>query len=316
MKGLSLLLALTTMGLSAVSWAGEQIDESMSADGISVVNIENMRGKVTIIGTDDDQVSAKGELGENAERFVFKKSGNMLKVKVVVKDRHNHRNDYKKGSVFTVRMPSDIRMNLDGVSTDVKVSNLSENTEVKTVSGDIDAEKLAENIELTTVSGDINSNNLKGKVRLSSVSGSIVDKNSSGRLQLKSVSGSVKTRSSAQELALSAVSGDIDFVLKEVEELVISIVSGDVDGSLTLLDNGELKVSGVSSDIELEFQDNVNADFRLRASAGGDIVNRITDKKATRAKYGPSSKLDFITGHGNASVRASVVSGEIKVSSR
>ena len=313
MKSFNVLMALASMGFAAASWAGEAINEAMSADGISVVNIANMRGKVVVIGTDDDQVSVKGELGKYAERFEFKKSGNMLRIKAI--DKH-HNNSGGNGSVFTVRMPSKLRMNFEGVSSDIDLRQLTSNTEVKTVSGDITAENLSENIELNTVSGDIDSKQLSGKVRLSSVSGSIDDKNSSGRLSLKSVSGNVKTRSTAQEVNLKAVSGDIDFSLAEVEELSVSVVSGDVEGSLHLLDNGEVKFSGVSSDIELAFQDKVNADFRLGASAGGDIVNRITKDRAKRAKYGPSSKLAFSTGNGSASVRGSVVSGEIKVTHR
>jgi len=312
----SILLAITGIVFSGALWAGEAIEESMSAEGVSSVNIENVRGKVTVVGTQENQITVNGKLGEYAERFEFKKSGNVLRIKVVVDERRGYQGSNDKGSVFTVNMPKTLDLNFDGISTDVNISQLSSHVEVKTVSGDISVNNLDDNIELTTVSGDIESNNLQGKIRLSSVSGNIDDKHSSGRLRLKSVSGTVETRSTAKEVTLGAVSGDVDFVLDEVEELVVTSVSGDIEGSLTLMDNGQLKVSGVSSDIELEFQGDLNADFRLQASAGGDIVNRITDDKAKHAKYGPSSKLQFSTGNGSASVRGNVVSGEIKVKSR
>ena len=45
-----------------------------------------------------------------------------------------------------------------------------------------------------------------------------------------------------------------------------------------------------------------------------EIAKKEAEEKAKEAKYGPSSKLRFETGNGNASVRASTVSGEIEVS--
>ncbi|REL31020.1 DUF4097 family beta strand repeat-containing protein [Thalassotalea euphylliae] len=296
------------------AYAGERIDETLSADGLSLVNIENMRGSVKIIGHDDDEVSVSGELGEKVDRFIFEKSGNMLRVKVVYRSTRHSNNS--SGSRFTVAMPKSLSMNFEGVSSDVEVLDLDSHIEVKTVSGDIVAKELKDNIELSSVSGDIDSRDLAGKIRLSTISGKIDDRDSSGRLRLKAVSGDVETRSTAQQVSLSVVSGDIEFELGEVEELAIASVSGDASGSLTLLHHGDVKVSGVSSDIELAFENDVNADFRLHASAGGDIVNRITNDKATRAKYGPSSKLSFTAGNGTGTVRGNVVSGEIKVRSK
>ncbi|REL25301.1 hypothetical protein DXX93_01175 [Thalassotalea euphylliae] len=311
--GLPLSLVLGMAAAFNVT-AGERVDQSLSAEGLSLVNVENMRGSVKIIGSDDDEVSVTGELGDRVDRFIFEKNGNMLRLKVVY--RSTRRSNNSDGSHLTLTMPKSLRMNFEGVSTEVEVSELDSHVEVKTVSGDILAKQLSDNIELSTVSGDIDSYDLAGKIRLSTISGKIDDRNSSGRLRLKAVSGDLETRSSAQQVSLSVVSGDIEFELGEVEELAIASVSGDASGSLTLMNHGEVKVSGVSSDIALAFNNEVNADFRLHASAGGDIINRITQHKAQRAKYGPSSKLSFTAGNGTGSVRGNVVSGEIKVTNK
>ena len=310
-----IMITAALCGISLTSFAGEKIDEAMTANGINAVNVENVSGEVTIIGTDGDSITVKGELSDKAKKFVFKKDGNQMRISVDMPHRYNHSNN-DKGSVFTVRMPKSIRMNFNGVSTDVIVKDLTNNVEVRTVSGDISAENLAEHIELDTVSGEIDAENLSGKIRLSTVSGDIEDKNSKGRLQLKAVSGDIRSKSSAEEAFISVISGSARFKLAEVEELVVTSVSGDVKGELTLLDEGEVKVSGVSSDISLAFQGEVSANFRLTASAGGDLENRLTNDRAKRAKYGPSSKLNFSTGNGSASVKGSVVSGEIRISER
>jgi hypothetical protein len=63
----------------------------------------------------------------------------------------------------------------------------------------------------------------------------------------------------------------------------------------------------------LEFQKDIAADFRLRANAGGNLVNKLTNDEAEEAKYGPSAKLYFQTGNANSSVSVSTVSGNVLV---
>ena len=302
--------------LASLTWqvsAGEMVDKSLSAEGVNSVSIENLRGKVTIIGWDKKEVSVKGELDKKAERFIFEKHGSNIKIKVVMPHQSNHGwND--KGSNLTINMPKGSRMNFSGVSTDVILQNLMTSSEVNTVSGNIKAANLKKHVELSTVSGNVSSENLSGKIRLSSVSGDIDDKNSQGRLILKVVSGEIESTSSASEVFVNNVSGSIELSLSKTDELEVSTVSGDLNCKLSLNDSGVIKLSSVSGDMDMRFQSDVQASFRLNASAGGDLENDLTSDKAKHAKYGPSSKLYFQTGSGAASVKASTVSGTIKVS--
>jgi DUF4097 and DUF4098 domain-containing protein YvlB len=303
---------LATSALSV--FAGEKIEKSLSADDVSSVSIENLRGEVTVIGWDKAEVSVKGDLEDDAEKLVFKKDGSDIRIKVIVP--HEHRNNWHNndGSVLTIHVPQSVRVNFDGVSSDISLENLQSSTEAKTVSGQIKAKNLSEHVELMSVSGDIDSHDLSGKIYLSTVSGDINDKNSAGRIQLKAVSGEIDSQSKAKEIFVNNVSGDVELNLAEVDELIISNVSGDSQGRLSLNDNGVVKLSSVSGSVKMKFQQGVEANFRLNANAGGDIVNQITNEKAIRAKYGPSSKLRFETGSASGAVRASTVSGTIKVS--
>jgi DUF4097 and DUF4098 domain-containing protein YvlB len=297
------------------SFAGEHIDKTLSLSDVNSVNIENLRGKVTVIGWDKDIITVKGELEDDAEGLIFKQKGSSVKIKV---ELENHNNNFwgnnEKGSILTIHMPKNIRVSFDGVSSDLNFENLHASAEGKTVSGDINAKNLSERVELISVSGDIDSKNLSGKVSLSSVSGSIRDRQSSGRLKLRVVSGEIDAQSAAKEVFIENVSGDIEVALSEIDELIVSNVSGDFSGSLSLNESGEVKMSSVSGRLALKLQKDVQASFRLSANAGGDIINKITDQKAIEAKYGPSSKLRFETGNASANVRASTVSGDIIVS--
>ncbi|MDO6445167.1 DUF4097 family beta strand repeat-containing protein [Colwellia sp. 1_MG-2023] len=303
-------IALTAFSLQTI--AGEQVDKSLAVDGATNISVENLRGKVKIVGWNKDEVAVVGEIDDKAERFIFEKDGAFIKVKVVM-PHHMKSSWHEKGSNLVINVPTKLRLDFQGVSTDVIVEGLAKSTEVKTVSGNIELDALSELIEVSSVSGDITSKHLSGKINLSSVSGDIDDEKSAGRISLKAVSGHLKTSTQATEVFVNTVSGDIDMNLDKVDELLISTVSGDVEGELSLNDNGLIKMSSVSGDISLGFTNDVQASFRMKSNAGGDLVNKITNDKAKHAKYGPSSKLYFSTGNGKASVKASTVSGRLKV---
>ncbi len=303
------LLLLTS---AMPTMAGERVDESMSLGDVKSVTIENLRGEVKVTGNSGDTVSVVGELDDKAEGLTFEKSGSRIIIKVEIP--HNNHNGWgADGSNLVIELPKQVRVSFKGVSSNIDIDNFTNGAEIQTVSGDVTAKNLHEQVELATVSGNIDSKNLSGKLRLSSVSGDIEDRNSSGRARFKTVSGSLSSRSSANEVSANSVSGDIELQLADIDELIVSTVSGEFESDLSLNDNGLLKMSSVSGDLHVNFKNEVQASFNLKANAGGDIVNRLTSAKAKRAKYGPSSKLAFETGNGSSSVRASTVSGRIEV---
>ncbi|ASP48122.1 DUF4097 family beta strand repeat-containing protein [Cognaticolwellia beringensis] len=304
-----LLLLLITALPSA---AGERVDESMSLGSITHVTIENLRGEVTVIGNNGDTVSVSGELDDKAEGLTFEKSGSRIIIKVEIPN-NSHNSWGADGSELTIEMPKHVRVSFKGVSSNINISHFTHGSEIQTVSGDISAKDLMQQIELATVSGNIESKNLSGKLRLSSVSGDIHDRNSTGRAHFKTVSGNLSSSSSANEISANSVSGDIELKLGKVDELIVSTVSGEFESQLSLNENGLVKMSSVSGDLTVDFTNDVQASFNLKTNAGGNIVNRLTSAKATRAKYGPSSKLSFDTGNASGSVRASTVSGRIEV---
>jgi len=307
-----MMAALTSASLllTPLSIAGEKVDEKLASAGVNAVNIENLSGEVTIIGWDKASVTVKGELDDKAEKLIFEQVGNTINIKV---DLPNHGSWNSRGSELIIHMPANLRMNFESISSDVELENLTSNVTVKTVSGDIKARELSEHIELSSVSGNIRTKALQGKINLATVSGDIDDTNSSGRLQLHAVSGEITSDSQANEVFVNNVSGNTKLRLTKVDEFRISSVSGDTEVSLFLQNNGVAKASSVSGEVELDLQNDISADFRLKANAGGDLINKLTKHEADRAKYGPSSKLYFQTGDANGSVRVSTVSGNVIV---
>ncbi|GHE93999.1 DUF4097 family beta strand repeat-containing protein [Thalassotalea profundi] len=307
-------LVLLLMALvSTISYAGDSVNKTLALNGASKVVIENQRGKVNIIESNDENVSVQGELDDKAQAFIFEHSGATIIIKVEMpNNQRSWRND--NGSNLTIKIPNHVRVSFSGVSSDVNIEGFKQGVDIKTVSGEITASHLNNIIDINSISGDIESKALSGKIQISTVSGDLEDKNSSGRVFIKSVSGGVRSKSNASEILVETVSGDIDLKLAAVDELDISTVSGDNQTYLSLNENGSVKLSSVSGDFDIKFANNIEANFRLKTNAGGSIENMLTLDKAERGKYTPNEKLNFTTGNGNGSVKATTVSGDIKLS--
>ncbi|GHF82404.1 DUF4097 family beta strand repeat-containing protein [Thalassotalea marina] len=307
-----LLGGLAIIAISLPALAGEKVDKSLSAKDVTKVCIDNLRGEVKIKGWSKEQVDVSGELDDETEEFVFEKIGSTIVIKVKVHNNQRNFND-EDGSDLNISVPQNVRVEFNGVSSDFSIADIEGGVEGKSVSGNITASAIKSHAELSTVSGNIDAKDLHGKIQMTSVSGDVNDVSSSGKLKLRSVSGKVDTKSNAKDVDLSVVSGDIEFSLAKVDELEVSSVSGEIEGKLSLNDNGRLEMSTVSGDIDIKFNNDVQASFRLKSNAGGNLVNRITDEKAKEAKYGPSSKLTFATGNASATVKGTTVSGTIRL---
>ncbi|WP_286234638.1 DUF4097 family beta strand repeat-containing protein [Thalassotalea sediminis] len=312
MKKLLLIAGALTALSSWSVLANERVDETVQAEGVGKISIDNLRGKVLIEGWDKTEVSVKGELDEQTQRFIFERNGNAVKIKVKVKNSYRG-GDNSDGSDLVVMVPRDVRVDFAGVSSDFTLKRIEKGVEGKTVSGDLHVSNIGGQTEIATVSGDIVSRQLSGKILLNTVSGDIEDTESKGRLKIRAVSGNVKTLSKAREVDLSVVSGEIEFMLGSIDDLELSAVSGEIAGELTLADSARVKMSSVSGDIGLKFNEDVNATFRLKTHAGGDLINKITDDRAQESKYSPRAKLYFDTGNGSASVKGTTVSGTIRL---
>ncbi len=301
--------------LCSLPLLAKQVDERLSVGADVQIEIENLRGKVEIIGTDNNEVWVIGKLDEKANDFVFEQQGDSVIIQVQMpSSTHNSfwDNDDEESNL-TIEVPKNAAINFRGVSSDVVLNNLHSDTNIKTVSGNIYAENLHSRVELTSVSGDIKTEDLGGKIFLNTVSGNIKDKQSTGQLNYQAVSGDIDASSGAERVSASVISGNLEVVLARVVDAKLTSISGNVEVSMELSNDGLLKVSSVSGDVDVKFQQGVNAEFKVQSHAGGRIYNNLNDDKVDKAKHGPSSWLATITGTGSATVKASSVSGSINL---
>lgn len=310
-------LGLVTLGLmSTMAWAGEKVNESLktSADGFVVVEVQT--GNVNIKTWDKNEVKVVGELDDSAEGYKFEVDGRKIYFKVDMPERRWGGYNDRDGSKLEFWLPADNKLKFEGVNVDVKANGVKGGSMINTVNGDIEASNLIDKVKLETVNGDINAEDLKGKVSIFTVNGEVKDRNSEGVLSIETVNGEIHSNTKATELALNNVNGDMRIVTGKVEDVEVSTVNGDLDIELDLIAKGRFVYSSVGGDADILFLGDVSADFDIEAHAGGDIDNYITNDKAKEAKYGPSERLRFKVGPGDADVEIDTVSGDIKIKAK
>ncbi len=115
-------LVVTTWSLN--SFAGEKVDKTLPLNDATNVSVDNLRGKVKISGWDKNSVSVEGEVDDKAEEFIFEQDGSTIKVKVVM-PRHLNSGWNEEGSDLTIHVPEQVKVNFNGVSTDITLANLN-----------------------------------------------------------------------------------------------------------------------------------------------------------------------------------------------
>ncbi|MEX1221005.1 MAG: DUF4097 family beta strand repeat-containing protein [Idiomarina sp.] len=313
LTGVLSVLLLASVTATAVA-QGRAVNEQRDIPATASVNIENMRGDLKIIGSDRSTAEVTGTLDEKAEGFTMEMRGNTLFIKVEMPRNLDWRGDRDEGSNLVVRIPQSVGLTVSVVSTDVEVADIYGGTQITSVSGDLTARSLQGNIRLNTVSGDVSTRQLAGDIAIETVSGDIDDRDATGTaINYQSVSGDVLAITTIETVNAQTVSGDVELDLKTIESLTVKNVSGDANIELQLQPNSRLEATSVSGDLRLTFAGSLDAQFELAANAGGDIINRITDRRAEKAKYGPARSLDFRVGEGSSTVKMNTVSGDIEV---
>lgn len=302
--------------LTLVANAKQSVDESMAAEAKGTIKIEHVNGTAKVIGWDKNEVSVKGELGDNTEEFKFERDGSSVVIIVKQKSSRGWNNwGSEQEDDLVIHVPLNSRVNYTSVNANLTMNGIHGGVNADVVNGNIDADDLIGRIRLESVNGNIKARKLDGDVAIESVNGNINGLHSGKKeLKLSTVNGNINIKSDSPEVTAETVNGDIELSLQEVVELIMNTVNGSIEVEMDLKDNGRVEASSVGGSIDLAFQKDVAARFDIEAHAGGSIKNKITDKQQSKAKYGPRRWLEFSTANPTATVEVSTVHGQVKLS--
>lgn len=287
------LLFVAAALLSVTSaWAETPINQRhpLSADG--QLHVSNVSGTIEVSNWSRDEVEITGMLGDGVEKLDV--SGDKSRLEVLVRNP-NKRRDVGE-TTLTIKVPTNARLQLDGVSADIIVNGVKGEVAATTVSGDVRLKLESSRVEARTVSGDIDVQAPSKDSKLNTVSGDISAKGLSGKLVLETVSGDADVIGSAAftDLKLKSISGDLD-----------------IDGEFT----GDAQVSGetLSGDLRLRVPAPVSAAMTVNTFSGS-FNNRISSAVATSG--GSKGKREIKIGDGKARIDLSSFSGDVTIENR
>ncbi|MET1255135.1 DUF4097 family beta strand repeat-containing protein [Aliikangiella maris] len=284
------LFALLCFSISFSIFAGESIDQSIDAEADGIVDIHNVRGKISIAGWDKSQVKVTGTLDDLTEEFIFEQRGDKVLIKIKLPRNSSYHS--RQGSKLTIMVPKASKLNFSGVATDLMIEQVLGGIDVNSVSGAISVSKARERTYINSVSGLLSLTDI------------------AGRLEVSTVSGNLDANVQCQKVNISGVSAKLDVKLTEIESAHVSSVSGDVYLYGQLLADGEIRLGSVSGDAIYYVDDKLDARVTIETAPGGRIVNQYSSDKPV-SSFIQSHSLKFTAGKGNGLVKMSTVSGRI-----
>ncbi len=280
---------LTTLPM-VVSAGGQDELKRVPADPEGQVRITNTSGGIRVIGWDRAEVEVKAELGGGVKRLDVIAENGDVRVEVVLPSF-----SIRNGSAdLVVRVPQHSQLEVTGVSAEIKVTQVSGRTRLKSVSGDVVASISSTEVEMQSVSGDVALNG----------------GGASGNAQIKSVSGDVSIKAFAGSLDAASVSGDVVVNMEHLRDLHLRSTSGDVVVSGSLDAGARIEAESVSGDVKLELP--AKGGFVSDIETFSGDIGGCFSKQVTRAsEHGPGKRLVVTEGKGDARIRVKSFSGDI-----
>ena len=289
------LKAVPFLLLCGSAFAGTPIDQTRAVNADARIDVSNIKGAVTVTGWDKTEVAITGTLGDGAKGLLVDGGGSHLTIKVEPPDKQGWFSwgaDSRMGdTLLDIKVPKNAEMRVEVVSADLTLAGVAgRRLDVEGVSGNLRLDSGAREVEVDSVSGDID---LTG---------------SASRSHLESVSGSIRARGLAGEMKLETVSGDIDAEGADYREITAGTVSGDINLRGRAGDGVRVEVESMSGDVHLYLPTDVSA--RLSASSFSGRI-RSDFGSVSEPDHGPGSSLDATAGSGSGNVRIETFSGNI-----
>ena len=289
-RRLPLLAALALA--SAGAFAGTPINERIAADPAGQVEISNISGLVDVTAWARNEVEVTGELGKGAERLEVSRTGNVVRVKVILPSKSSR----AESSELFVKLPAGSSLAVNTVSADIGVRGVRGSQRLQSVSGNLRTEAAAEDVECKTVSGDVN----------------IAGSGQRALLTVTTVSGDAAVTKVAGEVNGNTVSGDFTVAMGEASRSRLRSTSGNLGLTGKLAADARLDIESISGDVRLDLAGPVGAEFDV-SSFNGQIRNCFGPDPVRTSEYAPGRELRFRQGSGAARVRIKTLNGDISV---
>ena len=277
--------------------AEQSLAQSWTLAADARIEIDNVRGSVSVSGWDQPQAQLSGSLGNGSKLVVSGDAQHLLLKVEAAGKRWFGGNGPDSDSDLVLKVPHGAALKVGVVSADARVSGVTgKSLDVSGVSGKLMLTADAPQIDVNSVSGDV--------VLVTAHSGN------SDRAHLQTVSGDISARGLAGRVKLETVSGEIGLDGGQVQELETGTVSGDARLTVTPAPHARFAMESMSGDIRLHVPASLSAHLEAETFSG-DIhtdFGHVRDKER-----GSGTNLDARVGDGDGQIKAQSFSGDIEL---
>ena len=144
------LASILLLLMAAAAWAGDSINQSVSAPANGVLLIQNVGGSVRVDGWDREEVEVTGDLDKGVERIELTSEAGRTELRVILsRGSRGDRTD------LIVKAPRNSRLEIETTSAEIEITNITGNQRITTISGDVETESLGKELEIKSVGGEI-----------------------------------------------------------------------------------------------------------------------------------------------------------------
>ncbi len=322
-----------------VSILGTSYDYGVNAetptDGVSLVVIENLRGNVSLQGTDDRKVLVTGH---RTVRAYNKKDADRANAGTVKLERHGEtvivhgetpdaQQALDVSGDLEIQVPRGVNVEVSNSRGDIRLSDLSKDVKVDTkrsslvrisnVKGKLSLNGSGEDVQLETIGGPVNVNGkYAGTLEFRSLAQSLHFQSDVTDMRVEAVPGSVTLDLS--DLRMKNVTGPVRFTTKsrdvQIEEATNSV---ELD-----LERGDIEIEGGKplpkmdihtrrGNIDLSIPETAAFDLKANTEQGevendfGNALTIATVGRASSAKgsVGKGPGVQLVTGRGTVSIK-------------
>ena len=276
----------------------------------ATVEIENIAGRVQVIGWDKNSIEINARLGEHVDRLDFSVKNDKAKIHVIVPKGIKRKS--KKQAELIVWVPNNCALEIEGISTQVEVSAMQEalGVDIETVSGATLLNNVAGSLIIESVSGAITVVGTDSHVEVETISGRVSIDGSPNSIDIETVSGRIDVKGVREKVVVETVSGKVGIQAAGVSELNSSSHSGTVIIGGHLAKNADVDIETFSGSISLVLETTFAGEYNLSTFSGITQVN-FPDKQ-----YGPSKRQQFTYGDAKGEIKVETFSGKINIENK
>ncbi len=310
-----LAVVLAVAGCQMGPTVSGSFDRSLSVSGPLRLELTNVSGDVSVVGSTDGKVHIHGDVrvsgfgfGDPQKRLddivanpPVELKGDTLRVGKDTSRLHN------ASIAYAVEVPRDTAVSSASVSGSQSVRSVRGPVQAESVSGSVRVQDIGREARLSSTSGSVTAENCGDDVRATSISGSVTVTNAKGDVLAHSVSGDVEVKNPGGRVDANASSGSV--VIRDADgDIKAHATAGRVTVQGNPSGNSYWDLKTVSGSVDIAVPS--SASFHLSAGAvTGQIRAQIPIMIEEQGKHSLRAHM----GDGGGRVEIHTVSGGIEV---